>query len=67
MANRSDFYNAKLPRYLKRMLAMGEAAGHYGKQEASAMRKAFIEAHAIHVGFKMKRNVADNRDASTGE
>jgi hypothetical protein len=65
MANRSDFFNAKLPRYLKRMISLGEAAGHYDKAAARGLRKAFIDAHATHVGFKMKRT--DNRDASSGE
>ena len=66
MANRSDFYSAKLPRYLKKMLALGEAFGSYNKAEARQARKAFIEAHAIHVGFKMKRNTLDTKE-SAGE
>ena len=66
MANRSDFFSAKLPRSLKRMISLGEAAGHYNKQEANDLRKAFIAAHATHVGFKLKRNT-DNRDSSDTE
>lgn len=67
MANRSDFYSAKLPRYLKRMITMGEAAGHYGKQEANDMRKSFINAHANHINFKLKRNAAETRDTAEVE
>ena len=59
MANRSDFFNAKLPRYLKRMISMGEAAGHFTKEQAREARKAFIDAHASHVAFKLKRQAAD--------
>lgn len=66
MANRSDFFSAKLPRQLKRMIALGEASGQYDKATARDLRKAFIDAHATHVGFKMKRTT-DNRDASSGE
>jgi hypothetical protein len=67
MANRSDFFNAKLPRYLKRMISLGEAAGHYSKNDADAMRKTFIAAHANHVNFKLKRNADSHRDSSEVE
>lgn len=60
MAHKSDFYTAKLPRSLKKMLAMGEARGYYDKSEARSLRKAFIDAHAAHLGFKMKRVEKDS-------
>jgi hypothetical protein len=47
------------------MLAMGEARGYLNKEEARQNRKGFIEAHATHLGYKMKRT--DNRDTSSGE
>lgn len=64
MANRSDFFNAKLPRSIKRMISMGEAAGHYNKEDANSMRKAFINAHSHHVAFKLRKNAVENRDSS---
>jgi len=67
MANRSDFFNAKLPREYKRMLAMAETRGWInGSQERGELKRAMIQAHANHVGFKLKRNT-DNRDASDVE
>jgi len=68
MANRSDFYNAKLPRSIKRMLTMGQVYGWTGDQHArGAIRRAMMAAHANHVGFKMKRHATENRDSSDGE
>ena len=67
MANRSDFFNAKLPRQYKRMLAMEQAYGWSGKQEYHTVKNLFINAHANHVGYKLKRNTADNRDVSDSE
>jgi hypothetical protein len=64
MANRSDFFTAKLPRYLKRMIALGEATGQYDKNAAGQMRKAFIDAHKAHVGFKLKRGGEGGQDSS---
>lgn len=65
MANRSDFFSAKLPRGFKRMLAMEEANGWIqNEHERGNMKRAFIDAHATHVGFKLKRNSAERRDAS---
>ena len=53
MANRSDFFNAKLPRQYKRILAMSEAYGWIkDSHERGDFRRAMIEAHANHVGFK---------------
>jgi hypothetical protein len=67
MANRSDFFNAKLPRGMKRMLAMAETYGWVkDSHNRGELKRLFINAHANHVGFKMKRNT-DNRDASDGE
>jgi hypothetical protein len=64
MANRSDFYEAKLPRYLKRMLTMAQASGHVtNAHEAGAMRRAFIAAHANHVGYKLRRPGADTSES----
>lgn len=68
MANRSDFFNAKLPRATKRMLTMGQVYNFTGDQHARGdLRRAMIAAHANHVGFKMKRQSSENRDASDNE
>ena len=68
MANRSDFFNAKLPRSLKRMLTMGEVYGWTRDQHARGdLRRSMIAAHANHVGFKLKRHSTENRDASDSE
>lgn len=68
MANRSDFFTAKLPREQKRMLAMAETYGWInGSQERNDIRRAFISAHANHIGFKLKRNSAENRDGADSE
>ena len=67
MANRSDFFSAKLPRSIKRMLTMGDVYGWNGNQHnRGTLRRQFIEAHANHVGFKMKRQATDagNSDPS---
>ena len=64
MANRSDFFSSKLPRYYKKMIALGEMSGAYDKAGARQIRKAFIDAHANHVGFKLKRSSENNRDTS---
>lgn len=66
MANRSDFFSAKLPRHYKRVLAMAEANGWItNSHERGSLKRSFINAHANHVGFKMKRNSTENRDASS--
>jgi len=68
MANRSDFFSAKLPRATKRMLTMGQVYVWTGDQHARGdLRRSMIAAHANHVGFKMKRHSTENRDASDGE
>lgn len=68
MANRSDFFDAKLPREQKRMLAMAETYGWVnGSQERNDLRRAFIQAHANHVSFKMKRHNTENRDSVDSE
>ena len=68
MANRSDFFNAKLPRATKRMLAMGQVYGWTGDQHACGdLRRAMMAAHANHVRFKLKRHSTENRDTSDGE
>ena len=60
MANRSDFFSAKLPRSIKRMLTMGDVYDWNGNQHnRGAIKRHFIEAHANHVGFKMKRQSND--------
>ena len=65
MANRSDFFSAKLPRYLKRMLASAEANGWVkDAHERGSIRRQFIAAHSNHVSYKMKRQSADNVGAS---
>jgi hypothetical protein len=61
MANRSDFHTAKLPRYLKRALASGEANGFISDaHQRGEIKRSLISAHANHVRFKMKR--AETRD-----
>jgi len=63
MANRSDFYSAKLPRRFKRMLALEEANGWIkSPQERNLIKDIFINAHANHVAFKLKRNTIETRD-----
>jgi len=65
MANRSDFYNAKLPRSIKRMLIMGQVYGFTGNEHTrGAIKKSFIEAHANHISFKLKRQQADTSDSA---
>lgn len=60
MANRSDFFSAKLPRSIKRMLIMGQVNDWTGNEHSrGAMKNQFIKAHATHVGFKMKRQSND--------
>lgn len=60
MANRSDFFNAKLPRSIKRMLTMGQVNGWTGDEHTrGTIRKQFIRAHADHVSYKMKRQSND--------
>jgi hypothetical protein len=56
MANRSDFFNTsekcpRLPRYLKKMLALNSVDPHHDGE----VRRAFIAAHQTHVAHKLKR------------
>jgi len=67
MANRSDFYSAKLPRQFKRMFAIEQANGWIGRKEYHEIKNIFVKAHANHVAFKMKRHSTENRDASEAE
>jgi hypothetical protein len=61
MAARSDFYTAKLPRQLKKLIALAEINGYIdNSHDRGFVKKKFIEAHANHVAFKMKR--AEMRD-----
>ena len=46
------------------MISLGEAAGNYDKNTAKSIRRAFIDAHANHVAFKLKRSSENNRDTS---
>lgn len=60
MANRSDFFDAKLPRHFKRMLAMAETYGWVkDSHERGELKRSFIAAHSNHVGFKLKRQAMD--------
>ena len=60
MANRSDFFNAKLPRHFKRILAMAETYGWVkNSHERGELKRSFITAHSNHVGFKLKRQAMD--------
>ena len=68
MANRSDFFNAKLPRQFKRMLAMEETNGWIkDSHERGMLKKLLISAHANHVSYKLKRNAIETRDVSETE
>lgn len=68
MANRSDFYNAKLPRQFKRMLAMEEANGWVANEhDRGTLKRILIAAHANHVSFKLKRNAVETRDGGDVE
>jgi hypothetical protein len=68
MANRSDFFNAKLPRSMKRTLAMAEVYGWVkNAHERGDLRRAMIAAHSNHVGFKLKRNSTETRDTTDSE
>lgn len=63
MANRSDFYSAKLPRQIKRMLSLTSTGD--GAHDAE-VKKMFIEAHARHVRYKMKRNSGEGDSLEDG-
>ena len=66
MANRSDFFNAKLPRQYKRMLAMEQTNGWLNNShERGAIKDLFIKAHANHVAYKLKRQSMETN--SNGE
>jgi hypothetical protein len=67
MANRSDFFSAKLPRSLKKMIALGEMAGHYNKHQAGDMRDIFIKAHAHHVAAKSRRMDTPSEESDPAE
>lgn len=59
MANRSDFFNTsdktpKLPRELKKMLALMSTGD---KHLDGDIRRIFINAHSIHVKYKLKKNL----------
>lgn len=63
MANRSDFFNAKLPRGFKKLMAMGETYGYINNsQERGKFKRMMIEAHANHVGYKLRRNSVETKD-----
>lgn len=60
MANRSDFFSAKLPRHFKRMLAMEQTNGWIkDKHEYGNLKRIFIKAHASHVGYKLRRQAME--------
>lgn len=64
MANRSDFFSAKLPRGFKKLMAMGETYGYIkNSHERGQFKRMFISAHANHVGHKMRRNALDVKDS----
>lgn len=50
MANRSDFFKAKIPRHIKKMLSLNYTDDH----ERAVMRKLFQSAHASHVAYRLK-------------
>jgi len=64
MANRSDFFSAKLPRGFKKLMAMGETYGYIkNSHERGQFKRIFISAHANHVGYKLKRNAIETKDS----
>jgi hypothetical protein len=68
MANRSDFFTAKLPRGYKRMLAMEQVYGLIkDSHDRGSIKKLLISAHSNAVGFKLKRNSADVKESSDSE
>lgn len=64
MANRSDFFEAKLPRYLKKMIAL---IPNINAHERGEIRRTFIKAHAAHVGHKLKRSDVPSESSSDSE
>lgn len=60
MANRSDFFNAKLPRYLKRALTMQSI--NMTKEQSNEIKKIMMGAHQSHISHRLKRNTVDNKD-----
>jgi hypothetical protein len=67
MANRSDFFKAKLPRVIKRALIMGEARGFMTSHEHGHAKRCMIDAHGKYVMHKLKRNLVENRDSEPAE
>lgn len=68
MANRSDFFSAKLPRSFKKLMAMGEIYGYIkNSHERGQFKRMMIEAHSNHVGHKMRRNALETRDTTEVE
>ena len=68
MANRSDFFNTsqkcpRLPRYLKKMLALNSVNAHHDGE----MRRLFIQAHQVHVAYKLKRGNEETVDTGVEE
>lgn len=68
MANRSDFFNTsaktpKLPRYLKKVLALNYTDAHHNGE----VRRLFIQAHQAHVAHKLKRGNDDTVDTGVEE
>ena len=68
MANRSDFFNTsqkcpRLPRYLKKMLALNSVNAHHDGE----VRRMFIAAHQVHVAAKLKRGNEDTTDTGVEE
>ena len=54
MAGRSDFIQATLPRFIKRILALSPLGAD--PYQMSVMRKLFIEAHAHQRNFRTKQH-----------
>ena len=54
MAGRSDFIQATLPRFIKRILAMSPLAAD--PHQMAIMRKIFIKAHAHQRNFRTKQH-----------
>lgn len=65
MANRSDYQRAVLPRSIKKFLLLGKFKDEH---EHGAMKRLFIEAHAINRTARNRRSALQlESDPSSGE
>ena len=65
MANRSDYQRAVLPRSIKKFLILGKFKDEH---EHGAMKRLFIEAHAINRNARNRRSALQtDNDSSSDE